>query len=501
MFRSARLSSAPLVGQVFNLPFKAIGRLKTYPAAATLITLATLFILQPRLYANEDLGAKESSRASQSGEARAGRDWPCFLGPNYNSTSPETGIRTDWSGDRLPVRWTRALGTSYGIGSVADGRYFQFDRIEDQERLTCLDAQTGEEIWSHQQPVFYEDMYGYNNGPRSSPTIDGDAVYTMGVAGRLTCRSVSDGQVRWTIDANTEYGVVQNFFGVGCSPLILGNAVVVMVGGSPPEDQDLPPGRLDRAIPNGSALVAFDKKTGQELYRVGDYLASYSTPRPFRVGNATLILAFVREGLLAVDASTGKEAWFVPWRSRKLESVNGIVPVIRGDEILVSECYEIGSMLVRGNRDGYEILRQDVRNPREQSFRAHWATPILVGDSLYGTSGRNAPDSDLRCIDWKTGELRWSDPRRERSSLLGVDGHLVVLDERGELELIRATPESYQSVTSIDLSQPHPAAGGEPLLSYPCWAAPILAHGLMYVRGADRVVCFELIPPEASGGE
>ncbi|WP_164101314.1 outer membrane protein assembly factor BamB family protein [Candidatus Laterigemmans baculatus] len=484
MFRSERLSSAFAVVAVVLLPLAIVTR---SPAAD-----------QPPAVRSAAAPADRSAAAAKGSHSnRGGDDWPCFLGPNHDGTSSEIGIRTDWSGDRLPVLWTRELGTSYGIGSVADGRYFQFDRIEDEERLTCLDARTGEEIWSHGQSVQYEDMYGYNNGPRSSPAIDGDAVYTMGVAGRLTCRSVSDGALRWSVDTHDRYGVVQNFFGVGCSPLIHGNAVIVMVGGSPPEDQNLPPGRLDRVIPNGSALVAFDKQTGQELYRVGEYLASYSTPRPFRVGDTTLILAFVREGLLAIDPQTGKEAWFVPWRSRKLESVNGAVPLVRGDEILISECYEIGSLLLRAGRDGYEILRQDPRNPRQQSFRAHWATPIQVGGAVYGTSGRNAPDSDLRCIDWETGELRWSDPRRQRSSLLGVDGHLVVLDERGTLELIRATPEAYASVTSIDLSQPHPAAGGEPLLSYPCWAAPILAQGLMYVRGPDRVVCFELIPGAA----
>lgn len=437
---------------------------------------------------------EEGSPATASEPAARGEDWPCFLGPRYDGTSSETGIRTDWSGGGLPIRWTRPLGTSYGIGSVAGGRYYQFDRYGDQERLTCLVADTGEEIWSDQQPVSYEDMYGYNNGPRSSPVIDGDAVYTLGVAGQLTCRSVADGTIRWTIDTHEQYGVVQNFFGVAASPLVLGDAIIVMVGGSPEEDSQLPPGRLDRVTPNGSALVAFDKRTGRELYSVGDYLASYSTPRPLRLGDTTLILAFVREGLLAVELETGKQAWFAPWRSRKLESVNGAVPLVHGDQVMVSECYEIGSLLLGVKRDGYEILRRDGRGSREQSFRAHWATPIRVGDAVYGSSGRNAPDSDLRCIDWATGELRWSDPRRERSSLLAVDGHLVVLGERGMLELIRATPESYQSVTSLDLSGPHEAAGGRPLLSYPCWAAPILSHGLLYVRGDDRVVCFELIP-------
>ncbi|MEZ6090431.1 MAG: hypothetical protein R3C05_20905 [Pirellulaceae bacterium] len=116
-----------------------------------------------------------------------GGDWPNFLGPSQNGISPETGILTDWSDGNLPLVWTYDLDTSYGIGSVADGLYYQFDRVGDSERLICLDAATGKQQWKVDQPVVYQDMYGYNNGPRSSPTISGEHVFTYGVAGRLSC--------------------------------------------------------------------------------------------------------------------------------------------------------------------------------------------------------------------------------------------------------------------------------------------------------------------------
>ncbi len=424
-----------------------------------------------------------------------GEDWPHFLGPRWDGTSVETGILTDWSKGKLKVVWSHRLGTSYGIGSVALGRYLQLDRVGDFETLICLHAETGKLLWTSQQPVQYEDMYNYNNGPRSSPTVDDDAVYTMGVSGQLTCRNLSDGAIRWTVDTSAQFGVIQNFFGVGGSPLVVGNYVIAMVGGSPKEDQDLPPGQLDRVSPNGSGLVAFDKKTGAVAYKVGDYLASYSTPRPVVVDGQEVVIAFVREGLAAIDPETGKELWLVPWRSRKLESVNASVPVVFQSQVLVSECYEVGSLLLELGLQQPKVLRSDERNRREKSFRAHWATPIRVDNFLYGCSGRNSPDSDLRCIEWDTGNVRWIDPRRERSSLLSIDGHMIVLGEYGELELIQANPDKYQSVTSVNLAELDPNWPNRPRLTYPCWAAPIVSHGLMYVRGDNAVVCFELIPP------
>ncbi len=421
-----------------------------------------------------------------------GEDWPGFLGPSGDGKSTETGIQTDWSNTPLRVVWSMPVGTSYGIGAVAAGRYFQHERVGDAERLRVVHAETGQPLWQDDLPVSYSDMYGYNNGPRDTPAVAGDDVVTFGVTGRLTCRDVVDGRVKWTVDTHEKYGVIQNFFGVGCSPLIHGDKVIVMVGGSPAEDALLPPGRLDRVSPNGSALVAFDRATGKEIWKSGDDLASYSTPRLVTLDGVTMVLVFAREGLLAVEADTGEPLWHYPRRARSLESVNAMVPVIAGNQVLLSECYEIGSVLLEISATGYKVLWQDPPNRRLQAFRAHWSTPILVDGWLYGCSGRNEPDSDLRCIAWDSGKLAWSDSRRSRSSVMYIDKHLIVLDESGLLELIKVNPERLEVVASLHLEVP---AAGRKSLGRPYWAAPILSHGLLYLRGNDHVLCLDLIPP------
>ena len=453
-----------------------------------MITLATILAISS-VQAGEPVNVPQASSPSLWTRPQ-GNDWQRFLGPTFDGKSTETGIRTDWVEGKLPAIWSMAVGTSYGIGSIAAGRYFQHERVGDTERLVAVRAETGELLWNNDQPVEYTDMYGYNNGPRDTPAVDNDDVFSLGVAGRLTCVAAITGDTKWSIDTNAEYGVIQNFFGVGSSPLVIDDKVIVMVGGSPKADAAVAPGQLNRLSANGTALVAFNRETGKEVWKAGDDLASYSSPRPVTIDDKTIVILLAREGLLAVDPESGKQLWHFPFRAKILESVNAMVPVVIGNRVFISDCYEVGATLLEVSVDGYKVIWEDSENRRTQSFRAHWATPIVIDDFLYGCSGRNEPDSDFRCIQWLTGKVSWSDNRRSRASVMYVDGHLIVLDEGGEMQLLRVDPQQLSLVTSIDLHEPN---GDRPTLGKPYWAAPILSHGLLYVRGSERVLCLELM--------
>jgi outer membrane protein assembly factor BamB len=422
------------------------------------------------------------------------QEWPRFLGADIDGIAPDGASNIDWS--QVPrFTWSIELGEGYGIGSVADGKYFQFDAeggrfaSESRERLRCFDLKTGELLWSKSEPLVYRDLYGYEEGPRSSPTIVGDKVLTYGVGGQLICRRASDGKVLWSVDTNERFGVVQNFFGVGSSPLVLGELVIVMVGGSPEEDQSIPPGQLDRVIPNGSAAVAFDLNTGKLRWKCGNDLASYSSPRPIRLGDETLVLMFARGGLLAIDPIKGQVRWRYEHRASILESVNAIVPVVDGDRVFVSECYQIGSVLLEASGDSADVVWQDDRRRRDKAMRCHWSTPVLAGGYLYGCSGRNAPDSDFRCIEFATGEVQWIDPRRIRSSVTLVGDHLVVVEERGRLQVLKVNPAEMEEIAVWDLSE---GQGDRPPLRYPCWSAPVVVGNQMIVRGDRQVISLAL---------
>ncbi len=425
---------------------------------------------------------------------KQGEDWASFLGPRADGTSLEKGIVPDQWKPQPKLLWKLSLGMSYGGPCVVKGRVLQFDRENERERLRCLNAESGKLIWEWSEEVIYADMYGYNSGPRCMPVVDNDLVYTYGVTGRLSCITLADGKLVWQHDLSKQFGVIQNFFGVASTPAISGDKLIVMVGGSPEESRFVPMGRLDQVKPNGSAIVVFDKRTGDKLYQVGNDLASYSSPRIATLNGKALGLAFARGGLLAWDVDSGKEQFYFPWRSPKLESVNAAQPVVHDNEIFISETYEIGSTLLKVENGQPQIVWQDGTRRSEQAFRAHWSTPVLIDGYLYGCSGRNQPDSDFRCIRWSDGEVMWSVRQHQRASVLSVDGYLVVLYENGQLDLVRPTTEKYEVLATVDLDRINAPEDGMPLAKEPCWAAPVLSHGLLFIRGDDRLLCFDVIP-------
>lgn len=445
------------------------------------------------------LSSKDAKRASLWTRT-TGEDWPRMLGVRYDSTSIETGIRTDWGKNGLPILWTQPTGTGYGNGVAARGRWFQFDRFGAVERLTCYRAETGERLWAWESPVVYRDAYGYNDGPRSSPVVDGDSVYVYGVSGTLACIALADGTERWKRDMNLDYGVIPNFFGVGASPILYGDLVLAMVGGSPkgpwigryPTVNDLP-----KATPDHSAMVALDKTTGKEVYRVGNYLASYSAPIIAELEGHDRCVALVREGLLVFDAATGSNETFYPFRASIFESVNAASPVPLGNNrIFISEAYEIGSAVVELRDGKLAPIWQDRGGRSSQAMRTHWTTPVRSGELLFASSGRNQPDTDLRCIQW-TGDgppnVRWSHRNRDRGTALAVDGHWLWWGEMGKIELIPIDAPDHRPIAEMDLGSLVDPASRKPLINPPSWAPPVLSHGLLYVRGEDRVICLELI--------
>ena len=419
-----------------------------------------------------------------------GSDWPRFLGPTGDSISPERGIRKQWPDNGLRIVWQTRLGLGYAPPSVSRGRLFHFDahpnptsREKNTARLTCRESETGKELWRFEYPFEYDDMFGYDNGPRCCPIVDDDRVYIYGVEGMLHCLSVHDGKLLWKVETLARYHVIPNFFGVGSCPVIEGDLLIVPVGGSP-EGSD--PHDFLRLKGNGTALVAFDKRTGQERYRVGDELASYSTPIVTTIQGQRVGLYFARGGLLGFDPVRGQSLFHYPWRARILESVNAANPVVVGDQILLSECYGVGSALIQYHGKDVREIWTDRGRGRTASLRCHWNTPIHVDGYVYGCSGRHTNEAELRCVEWATGKVMWRQRGMTRGSLLKVDGHFLYLCEDGLLVLVKINPRSYDEVARWDLG----AAG---LLEYPCWAAPVLSHGLLYLRGNGRLLCVELI--------
>ena len=453
-------------------------------ASVTVLTLAALWLQLP---GNAAVGSEARPEAARAAVVD-GSDWPTFLGPQQDGRSAERGILSPWPPEGPKIVWQVAVGEGYSMPSVADGRLLLFDRAGDEVRLRALDATTGGELWRTQHPTVYEDGFGYSNGPRASPVIDGDLVFTFGVDGWLRCHRLADGRLVWEIDTARRFGVVTNFFGAGGTPTVEGDLLIAGIGGSPPGDWDIHRGQVE---PNGSAIVAFDKLTGAVRYQSAADLASYSSPIVREIAGRRRGLYFARGGLVVFDPRSGQVQSQFPWRARKPYSVNAATPIVVGDEVFLTESYEVGGVLLSLADGQPKVVWKDPPR-RGQSMAAHWGTPVYDRGFLYGSSGENSGSAELRCIDWSTGEVKWSVRGLRRSTLLYADGHLIVLSEYGQLLLIKANPERFELISQVELRAE--IDGRErALIRYPAWNAPILSRGRLYVLGKDRLVALELI--------
>ena len=415
-----------------------------------------LFQGAQRLEAEHAVSAKPavSIAAEDSGE-----DWPNFLGPRQDSISGEKGLIQSWPREGPPVVWSRELGPSYSGPVTSQGRLVLFHRVGMEEVVLCVDSGTGEEIWKKSYPTRYVDQFGYNGGPRSSPTIYLNRVYTYGAEGKLTCLDFRTGELLWQRWINRDYQVPQNFFGVGGAPVIDSELLFLNTGG-----------------PDGAGITAVNRNTGKTVWKASSDGASYSTPAVRTINGERLVIFFTREGLLAVEAHSGQERYRYPFRSRNHYSVNVASPVVVDDYVFLSATYNTGAVLLRLEPARLKEIWRD-----RLAMQNHWATSIYHQGYLYGMDGRHETGSNFRCIEFMTGKVRWTaDEGLGRSAFIMAEDHLIALGERGDLALIEANPDRYVEKARVRV------------LDYPCWTPPILSHGLLYVRNETRLVCLNL---------
>ena len=418
---------------------------------------------------------------------KSGSDWPSFLGPTGDGKSPEKFPIEPWPISGPPLIWRTEIGESYGAPTISRGRLFIFDRHQNLARLSCMRSERKKLLWQFEYPTDYRDMYGYNNGPRTCPVVDSDRVYIYGPKGILHCLNVLDGALRWKIDTSSQFNVVPNFFGVGSTPIIEDQLLIVQVGGAlPTEARDVYQAQ-GKIVGNGSGIVAFNKISGQVVYQITDELASYASPILATTDQRRWCFMFTRGSLVGFDPLTGQIDFQYPWRDRKLESVNASNPVVVGNTIFISEAYGVGSSVLQFYPKGYKIIWSDLLSRREKAMMLHWNTAIHHQGYLYGCSGRHTQGSSLRCVELQTGRIMWSKPINERTSLLYINGYLISLGEFGRLMLIHVNPKALDIISEVQLSRQHG-------LKHPLWAAPVLSNGFLYIRSKDQLLCFDLTP-------
>ena len=412
-----------------------------------------------------------------------GADWPGFLGPTQDGKSSEKGINTNWAVSPPKMLWHRKIGTGYAAPTVAKGRLLLYQRIADPtgqarfcERLDCLHSETGEPIWHVDFPTDYEDLNGYGDGPRSTPLVDQNRVFLLSPSGVLRCLQLVDGKKLWEVDLVDSFDCLIPSYGMGASPVVHGDLLFVVAGG-----------RKEKA--NSHAVVAMDKKTGVFRYGVGKSPASYATPVITQSGGRKWCLSFNQDGLLCFNPMTGNIDFEYPWRANIAGCANAANPVIDDNLVFISESYKLGGALLRFTIGQPSPVWQDSRQLRTKSMACHWNTPILHEGFLYGCSGRHRNDGKLKCVEWRTGNARWEMKLDGRSSLTYVDGHFLNQSETGLVTVFKATPDGYLETGRLD------GDNAKVVPSYPAWTAPVVAKGLMYLRGKQKLICYDLNKP------
>ena len=461
--------------------------------------------------------AVQSAGQASLAPERPGTDWPIFLGPQETGISSETGLLKKWPESGPPLVWQMNVGTGYSAPSVIGNQLVLHHRLKDEEIIACVQAHDGQPLWDYRYPSNFSDPYGYNNGPRCTPLLTQEKCYTLGAEGKLTCLQLSDGKLLWQRDLLKDFVVPEGFFGVGSTPVLEGDKLIVCVGGQP-----------------NSGVVAFDAATGKTLWEnVGkstwdqaetgwandpihtwtdeDMVVSYSSPIVATIHNRRHVLCLMRHGLVSLDPETGKEHFHFWFRSRTHESVNAARPVVVDDTIMLSAAYRVGSAQIKVQSDGnsYDVTWSDPRN-----LLTHWSTAIYHDGHYFGFSGRHENEGTLRCIEAATGEVKWETsgwelpttslkqradgaiidttteqevpfPFYGRGSAILVDGQFIVLAERGTLALVTARTDKWEEISRCKAPRMH----------YPSWTAPVLSRGYLFLRCEDALVCLDLKTP------
>jgi outer membrane protein assembly factor BamB len=394
--------------------------------------------------------------------AQAG-DWPQWLGPNRDGSSAEKVA--PWK-EAPKVLWRQPVGAGHSSPVVAGGRVFLHTKVKDkeEEEVAAWDARTGERTWHATYPrASFSSQFG--NGPRATPTVSGDRVYTFGVTGVLSCFDAATGKVVWHIDTLKDFAAKNLLFGTSCSPLVEGDRVLLNVGGK------------------GASVVAFDKHDGKVRWKNLDDPASYSSPIIFGDEGKRQVVVLTQQGLVSLNPSDGDLFWRFPLKDLLTES--STTPVHVGD-FLIAGSITVGSVGLRlETKDGKPHADQVWKNG---ALTCYFSTPMAVGkDHVYLVTGINPltfrrAQSTLRCIETCTGKELWQKSKvgDHHASLLRTgNDQLLMLDDAGNLMLLEPNPEEYRELCRSQVC-------GK------TWAHPALADGRLYLRDEKELICLQL---------
>src|SRR5213593_2428128 len=389
-------------------------------------------------------------------------DWPQYRGANHDGISAET-IRTNWSQEAPREVWRVPLDPALSSFAVSGGRVFTLVRRpsngQDGEFCLALDAETGAELWASTAldvADYPNGGVGTDDGPRSTPSVDGDRVYVLTSYLRLFCLGATNGAVLWSKDIVAEHGSTVIAWQSAASPLIEGDLVLVIGNAA------------------GKSLLAFHKADGREAWKGQNDVMTQASPVAATVAGLRQVIFFAQSGLVSVAPDNGA----VLWRYAFPFSISTAAsPVVGEDIVYCSAAYGVGAGAVRITGSGGQLTTGELwRSPGAKMN--HWATPVHYNGHLYGMYGQSL--LTLKCLELATGAEKWSANGFGYGSVLMVSGKLLALSESGDVVLIEPTPAAFTEIARYRaLDGSHSSIARLPVK---CWNAPALSNGRLYVR-------------------
>jgi len=384
-------------------------------------------------------------------------DWPRWRGPNLNGLSHEKEWLSQWPKEGPPIAWKASVGTGYAAVSVSGDRLFTAGNDEENDTVFCLDATSGKQLWKHSYASDLGDKF-FDGGPTATPTVDGEFVYALSRWGDLFCFEKAAGKIRWSKNVQRETGLRIPGWGFASSPFVHEELLLLNVG---------------------EAGLAVEKQNGRVVWKSANRDAGYSTAVPFQRGKEGFAILANSKAYFAVNLRTGQELWQFPWLTSF--GVNAADAILSGDYCLISSGYGKGAALLKMGEGEPTVVWQN------RELRNQFNSSVLWNGFVYGIDGDTTSSAALKCLQFKTGQVKWAEEGIGSGALMAADGKLIVLSERGELIVAPASPESFK-----------PTARAQ-VLGGTCWTVPVLANGRIYARNSTGdLVCVDVRPKKST---
>ncbi|HLH55519.1 MAG TPA: PQQ-binding-like beta-propeller repeat protein [Verrucomicrobiae bacterium] len=402
----------------------------------------------------------------------AAENWNQYRGNAGDGLSTESSPRP-WPANGPKRLWTAATPAGFSSFVVADGKAFTIVAREVDGALAevclALDAQNGKELWA--TPTGHAKYRGGGDsgaegntggdGPRSTPAVSDNKVYVYSAQLVLSCLDAQTGKVLWQKDILRDFGGKNIGWESAMSPVTDGKLVYIAGGGA------------------GQGMLAFDKQSGAVAWKNGDEQMTHATPVIATLGGVRQVIYLMQSGLVSLDVANGKILWRFPFTYR---TATGCSPVVDGNIVFCTAGYGVGGAACEVTKVGNSFEAKELwRIKGDNSVASLWSTPVCKDGYLYGMiSFKKFGNGPLKCIDLKTGQVKWEQPGFGAGNVVAVGNDLVALADDGELVLVEARPDGYKELARTK------AVTGK------CWSTPALSNGRLYVRSTKESACLDL---------